>query len=200
MQVPHVSKTTGKGKAQGKPTETMHCQVKMQSTKWLGADDGDSRMSNAEELQLFNVTDQRRSPYQVDNIIEGTPLSMEIDTGAAVSLISENTQKELFPDASLDASQVELMTYTGERMDVVGQWNVQANCGRQSTTLSLIVVTGDGPSLLGRNWLQHLRLNWKIRKITTEQTPGSIESLLTNHAAIFRNELGTIQPFKATSE
>ena len=73
---------------------------------------------------------------------------MEIETGAAVSLISENTQKELFPDASLDASQVELTTYTGERMDVVGQWSVQANYGQQSKTLPLIVVTGDGRASL----------------------------------------------------
>ena len=101
-------------------------------------------MSDAEELQLFNVTDQRRSPYQVDIIIiKGTPLSMEIDTGAAISLISKNKQKELFPEASLDTFQVELMTYTGERMDVMGQWNLQAEHSQQSKILLLIAVTGD---------------------------------------------------------
>ena len=132
--------------------------MKTESTKWLGADDGDSRMSDSKELQLLNVTDQRQSLYQVDIIIEETSHSMEINTGAAVSFTSENKQKELLPNASLDTSQVELMTYTAEQMDVVGQWSVQANYGQQSETLLLIVVAGDGPSLLGTNWLQHLCL------------------------------------------
>ena len=116
-------------------------------------------MSDAEELQLFNVTNQRRSPCQVDIFMEGTPLSMEVDTGSVVSLVSKNKQKELFPDASLDTSQVKLTTYTGEQMDVVGQWNVQVQYGQQSKILPLIVVTGDGLSLLRRNWLKHLRLD-----------------------------------------
>ena len=194
-----LAKTTGKGKTECKPSEAKYRRAKTQCAKWLGTDDGDTRTSDTEELQLFNVTDQSRSPYQVDIIIEGTPLSMEIDTGAAVSIISESQQKELFPDTSLDTSQVELTTYTGERMDVVGQWNVQAQYGQQSKTLPLIVVTGDGPSLLGRNWLKHLRLDWKkIGKITAGQDPRSIESLLIKHSEIFRRELGTIQPFKAT--
>ena len=63
----------------------------------------------------------------------------------------------------------------------------------------LIVVTGDGPSLLGRNWLQHLCLDWKkIGKSPAGQAQRRIESLLAKHTAIFRGKLGTIQPFQAT--
>ena len=110
-------------------------------------------------IQLFNVTDQRQSRYQVDIVTEGTSLSMEINTGAAVSLISENKKKELFSDVFLNTSQVELTTYTGEQMDVVGQWSVQANYGQQSKTLPLILVAEDGPSHLERNWLEDLCLD-----------------------------------------
>ena len=157
--------------------------AKTLSTKLLGADDGDSRMSDAEELQLFNVTDQMQSSCKVDIIIERTQLSMEIITDTTVSLISKN---KLFPNVSLDTSQVELVTYIGEHMDVVGQWNVLTQYGQQSKTLVLIVVAGDGPSLLGRNWLKHLHLDLKkIGKITAGQSLQSMQSLLTVHAAIF---------------
>ena len=62
------------------------------------------------------------------------------------------------------------MTYTGELMDVMGQWNVTAQYGLQSKTLLFIVVTGVGLSLLGRNWLKHLNHDWKkIGKITAVQ-------------------------------
>jgi hypothetical protein len=32
---------------------------------------------------------------------------------------------------------------------------------QQKHKLGLAVVAGDGPGLLGRNWLQHLTLNWR---------------------------------------
>lgn len=44
--------------------------------------------------------------------INGTPLSMEIDTGAAVSIISEPTQRNLFPTATLQPARIKLRTYT----------------------------------------------------------------------------------------
>ena len=60
------------------------------------------------------------------------------------------------------------------------------------------MVTGDGPSLLGRNCLEHLHLVCeKIGKIAAGQTPESLETLITKHAAIFKDKLGTIQPSKA---
>ena len=53
-----LARTTGKEKLECKPIEAKYPQEKMQSTKWLRADNGDSGMSDAEELQLINVTDQ----------------------------------------------------------------------------------------------------------------------------------------------
>ena len=55
-------------------------------------------------------------------------------------------------------------------MPVVGQMPVAVQYGEQTTDLVLIVVAGDAPSLLGRSWLKHLRLDWKnIGKRTTEK-------------------------------
>ena len=55
-------------------------------------------------------------------------------------------------------------------MPVVGQMPVAVQYGEQTADLVLIVVAGDGPSLLGRSWLKHLRLDWKnIGKRTSEK-------------------------------
>ena len=52
---------------------------------------------------------------------------MEIDTGAAVSLISEETQKYLFPKGCLCQPKVHLKTYTSESIPVIGVLRVQVN-------------------------------------------------------------------------
>ena len=48
--------------------------------------------------------------------INGMPVEMEVDTGAAVSLMSESQQKALFPSVPLRNSSLTLKNYTGENM------------------------------------------------------------------------------------
>ena len=49
-------------------------------------------------LGFYTLTsaDQRRSGYQVQPLLEGKPVKMEIDTGSAVSIISETAYNKLF--------------------------------------------------------------------------------------------------------
>ena len=74
---------------------------------------------------------------------------MEVETGAAVSIISNTTHKELFPRLKLNPSKLILKTYTDERMQIVGQLNVCVQYREQRKPLALVVVSGDGPSLSG---------------------------------------------------
>ena len=79
------------------------------------------------------------------------PVEMEIDTGAAVSLISESTRKSLFPTPQLSKSSVALCTYSSEPLTVLGQLSVQVCCKDYMDTHSLLVVKGDGSNLIGRD-------------------------------------------------
>ena len=45
-----------------------------------------------------------RSPYKVTQLINTSPLTMEIDTDAAVSFIAEGTYRAVFPDLPLTKS------------------------------------------------------------------------------------------------
>ena len=66
----------------------------------------------------------------------------------------------------------------------------------QSHELVLTVVAGQGPSLLGRDWLKHLRLDWKeVHALSKHE--GSLEYLLDKYAEVFSEELGTIKSFCA---
>ena len=126
---------------------------------------------------------------------------MELDTGATVSVISKKQKDMLFPDAIIQASGIKLKTYTGERIAVIGQMSVEVKHFQQQKSLPLVVVAEDGPALLGRNWLEHLRLDWKKivePRCGIDQVAGSsLESLCSKYADIFQEELGTMQGFEA---
>ena len=138
-------------------------------------------------------------PFQTDMEVNGKQLSMEIDTGASVSIISANQQKRLFPKAAITKSQLKLQTYTGEQMAVAGQMETIVRYRGQEKSLVLYVVAGDGPTLMGRNWWEHIQLDWKtIGQVNAKQSTSGLEPLLAKHAEIFTDELGTIQPFTAS--
>ena len=60
-----------------------------------------------------------------------------------------------------------------------------------------MVVKGDGPTLLGRNWLSKIRLNWS--KIHYTASPG-LHELLNKYDQIFQEGLGTFKGYEARIE
>ena len=141
------------------------------------------------------------SVYRVKMEINGEMLMMEIDTGAAVSLISEDTYRKKFSKLQLTASAVRLATYTTQRIEVCGEIRVRVRLGDQEKHCRLVVVAGKGPSLLGRDWLQTFRIQWhQINALVTWHTTGyaeKVEVLVKSFPEVFNDNLGEIHPFKA---
>ena len=104
---------------------------------------------------------------------------------------------ELFPDTTLRKSPVLLKTYSGEHLPLVGDMDVRVQYEQQTQNLVLTVVAGEGPSLIGRNWLQYLQLNWREIKAVRNHAVGSLDYLLDKYGDIFTDELGTIKSFCA---
>ena len=93
---------------------------------------------------------------------------MEEDTGVSVSLIYYKTYKKFFTSVPLEKSTIKLSTFTAESFPVVGQITVDIRYGSQGGALQLYIVMGSTPSLLGRDWLQSIRLDWScIRTLMT---------------------------------
>ena len=153
--------------------------------------------SSHQEYSLFAVNSKyaSRNPIEVELVLDGRPVSMEVDTGASLSLVSKSTFEQLWPGRSLQASTVQLRTYTGESLPVLGSVKVQAKHGsKEAGELPLLIVSGEGPSLLGRNWLQNLHLDWReIHKVHDSH----LDEVVCRHSTVFRDELGTLKGFKA---
>lgn len=132
--------------------------------------------------------------YWETPLLEGKPVRMEIDTGAAVSLVSYAVYKETLQHLPLQPTSLKLKTYTGESVPIKGVVNVVVQVNGQTAKLPLYVVKGNFTSLLGRSWLEKLSLDWPTIHILYK---GGNESLLTTvvnkHAEVFKEELGTMK-------
>ncbi len=147
------------------------------------------------EYTLYQVVARSPvKPLEVDVEINGQKLSMEVDTGAAVSLISETTFQKWWPGTPLEPSSARLQTYSGEPIAVVGQLEAEVKYGEQQAKVPLLVVEGGGPSLFGRDWLAWIKLNWKeIHRIQGD----TLERILDRHRPVFQEGLGTLIGYKA---
>ena len=161
------------------------------------------------DVSPLNCIGGKLQPIMVELTLNGEQTAMELDTGAAVSVISSAAKAKLFPQLKPESTSVILATYTGEKISVLGQIMVDVKYGKQHKQLPLYVVKGDGPSLLGRNWLTEINLNWKSLKLMsitgTQATPKpqmsyerQMEALLQTHKAVFQEGLGEISTFEAT--
>ena len=140
--------------------------------------------------ELFPVRSGIEGLLTVEVSINGKPTEMEIDTGASVSIMSEGTRSTKFPELQLARSTVRLKTYTNQPVEVLGEATVDVEYRGQQCQLRLVVVSGNGPTLFGRDWLEHLRLDWK--EIHAVHNSSTLQRLLGKYEELYRGELGTV--------
>ena len=147
---------------------------------------------------VFRLGNRASQPYQVVINVNDKPVIMEIDTGAAVSIMSSRSLKSLFPTATLQEAAVRLRTYMAREMPLLGQLSVNVRYGNYSGTHTLYVVKGNGPCLLGRDWLQHIQLDWAgIKAVYMTKGHTKLETLIQKYPKVFQSGLGTMKSFRA---
>ena len=165
--------------------------------KWVKSDSDEVAEASEEEV-ISHVGTKPSHPYQVVVQINGKAVSMEIDTGASVSLMSQSLQETLFPAATLAKPTVKLRTYTAEPITVVGQLTVEVKYGQYVGRQRLVVVKGSGPCLLGRDWLREIRLDWaSIKVVATHSTQETLQQLSQKYAEVFQSGVGTMRRIRA---
>ena len=72
-----------------------------------------------------------------------------------------------------------LRTYSGERLNIHGEIKVDVQFRDNQARLNLLVVVGNGPSLMGRDWISVLQPNFSVLRSSTD---GCLQSLLGKHS------------------
>ena len=141
---------------------------------------------------MFNLSGNQVKPLVASLTVEGAELRMEVDTGASLSLISEATYRKLWPKdkaPQMESTQIKLRTYTGEELEVLGTINVDVTFKEQLQNLRLVIVAGEGPSLMGRELY--------FNQANNNNDSFSLQVLLNKYGSVFRDGLGTVQGMKA---
>ena len=126
--------------------------------------------------------------------VNGIPLTMEIDTGAVVSVVGNGFYEKYLPHVPLSSCSKQLQSYSGEILATKGETLVDVEFQGQKAQLPLVVVDGDKPALLGRNWLMEIKLDWNQLFVVNY---GLGEEFLKKHRSVFDCQHGVIKGFKA---
>ena len=96
--------------------------------------------------EMFTLEDQSNEPTQIQVLLNDIPMDMVLDTGASLSIISQatfNRLKQHDATLTLHPSTIQLLTYTGEPIPVVGATNMTVHYGEIVATISAQVVVGE---------------------------------------------------------
>ena len=142
----------------------------------------------------FTVLQESKDPIRVQVQINEFPVEMELDTGAAVSFISIGTYQAIQKNSTispLERTETNLRTYTGQSIPVLGTATIKIRYEKQVAELSILVVEGEGPNLMGRNWIS--QFGFTVEKVHNLTHSNPLKEALQKHSAVFTEELGCMQ-------
>ena len=96
------------------------------------AEEQQAAKDHSDDFTLWTITGDHKEGYHVRRQINGKHTQMELDTGAAVSVISEQEWNQLFTSTQLERYVGgPLRGYSGQQLEVKGQKEVQVQYGSQ---------------------------------------------------------------------
>ncbi|KAJ8037863.1 hypothetical protein HOLleu_18790 [Holothuria leucospilota] len=98
--------------------------------------------------------------FETKVMINDCPLNMRIDTAADCSIMSKDTYEQNFSNLPLKESTLQLKTYSSEILDTCGQIECKVVYNGKTFTLPCVAARYNKPTLMGKDWLSKLKLDW----------------------------------------
>uniref|UniRef100_T1IWV4 Reverse transcriptase domain-containing protein n=1 Tax=Strigamia maritima TaxID=126957 RepID=T1IWV4_STRMM len=147
----------------------------------------------------------RTKALVIDILVNNASIPMQVDTGAAATIVSFRCYKAICADIPLQKLTVPMIAYDGQPISMRGICQVPVSHNGQKFLLSLCV-SDHGSSLLGRDWLHAFGLlsatgellKARLLSVTLDLTPSpslnsttaeALNTVLTHHSNVFRDEL-----------
>ena len=163
--------------------------------------DSDTVASIADDnmFGLYHVHSKNKNePYVVNVNVQNVTVSMEIDTGASRSTISEKVYNDKLSQFPLSECSISLTSYSGQNVPVLGCIRVPLTYKDKTISGDLIVVKGTKASLFGRDLLNQFVLDWESVFKVECGTKSGIDELLLSHQKLFETSRTGITGIKAS--
>lgn len=136
-------------------------------------DEGSTDQDQCRPNELYTIAyagnNSTINSFVTEMMLNNIPTEMVIDTGAVVTVMPDSVYNEKFKKTVpvLRTSNVKLKTYTGEKINVLGEFQVNVTTRNGEFQLPVVVVKGSSsqqPTLMGRNWIERIKLDWSCVK------------------------------------
>lgn len=118
----------------------------------------------------------------------------ELDSGAAINVMSRVLYRKMFSQAPLDKAKIQLVNYNGTRFRPIGKCVFEAQFQNQIKDLTFYIVESANAPLLGRDFMRKFGLYFDIRNV---RCSGDVDRILKGFPEVFNDHLGTFKKGKA---
>lgn len=168
---------------------------KNNKNSYLEPSTGETELPGEQNLDFvdmyFATANEYIKPVKINMLINKIPFTMELDSGAGISVIPEATYREKLNACQLKPTNIRLRTYNGSMITPVGEIQVETEYGNISANCRFVVIENGTVPLLGRDLMNVF--NFKFGNPISELNnlgSMSLEILLEKYKDLFDGKLG----------
>jgi transposase InsO family protein len=146
------------------------------------------------KLNCSNEKKQSRYSSTIPLQVNDRQITFELDTGTFNTIINMDDWYKI-GSPPIHSSKLKLKCYSGNTLKVKGKCNVKVQYKKQSYNLSMIIVYGKNPPLLGLQWIKIMQLD--LNRIIHEQNSihkiyvhSNLQTTLQKFKNVLNNQLG----------
>ncbi|XP_060100332.1 uncharacterized protein LOC132575538, partial [Heteronotia binoei] len=150
-----------------------------------------SHAIDSTSLQVLNLPHDSPDKIKVTVLIEGNPCQMEVDSGSSISLIAEETLRELCPRQRLQLRPADfiLRDFQKNPVQIAGWARVQVERGSFHGPLDILVVKRQLATLLGLAWFKPMGI--RVEGVGQTLTPRGFGEICKEFPEVFDGSLGS---------
>jgi len=145
------------------------------------------------------MTSHQQEGATVQTTLNGHQVSMQLDTGATVTLLSETTWEDI-DCPKLQPSDIRLQKYSQQEIPLLGKCLMEVQCQRRSANLFAVMSKGDRQNLSGRIWIDALKLDlngiYHMNQVKSKSSGHS--ALEADYSSIFSGWTGSLSQVKSS--
>lgn len=139
-----------------------------------------------------------REKFLTTVMVNGKDIKFEVDSGVSVSIMSKRQFIEVFPDIPIIQTNLKLITYCKNSLDVLGYVPCTVTYDTNDHDLNLYIVTIDREPLLGREWIRQIKLYLWDEQINNVLSDEVVNNLKSKFPSVFLPGVGKIEGVKAS--